>query len=177
MFGVGNGFEHWKHFVFLREINGARVFVGLSFVSKERGAVLDTSGHEIGVHDGALFYTLGQRHGFTVSASNGSPVYVLSKDLKMNTITVGPEPLRNTGSPHFALEKTNWNAKTPQANTLYLARNRYRQELFPCTITTLRDAAQITFTEAPALTPAGQSTVVYSRESGGLCCLGGGIIS
>ena len=36
------------------------------YVHSEKGDVLDWEGNVIGEHDGALFYTIGQRHGFRV---------------------------------------------------------------------------------------------------------------
>jgi tRNA U34 2-thiouridine synthase MnmA/TrmU len=48
---------------------------------------------EIGVHEGAILYTIGQRHGFTISKkeNNKKHLYVISKDLDQNTITVSTD--------------------------------------------------------------------------------------
>lgn len=56
----------------------------------EEGKVLDLDGRVIGTHEGAILYTIGQRHGFTVSniSQNQKNYYVVAKDLKNNTITV-----------------------------------------------------------------------------------------
>lgn len=48
------------------------------------GRVLDTSGKEVGTHDGVLLYTLGER----VSLSGG-PWYVLAKDIFKNELIAG----------------------------------------------------------------------------------------
>jgi Trk K+ transport system NAD-binding subunit len=37
------------------------------YIEQKRGDVLDTNGNAIGHHDGALFFTLGERHGFTIT--------------------------------------------------------------------------------------------------------------
>ena len=150
----------------------------MHFIPKEVGMVLDTRGREIGVHDGALFYTLGQRHGFTTNAA--VPLYVVGKDLQRNMLTVAPEP-RSPRSDlsegeSFRLQEANWIDQTPTLGETYYARNRYRQELFPCEIALSGEGVQVTMGEVATLTPAGQSCVVYSKIAHGLLCLGGGII-
>jgi len=51
------------------------------------GNFLDTSGKVVGTHCGAVNYTLGQRKGLGIAL--GAPVYVCSKDMQANTVTVG----------------------------------------------------------------------------------------
>ena len=51
------------------------------------GNFLDTSGKVVGMHCGAVNYTLGQRKGLGIAL--GAPVYVCSKDMQANTVTVG----------------------------------------------------------------------------------------
>lgn len=71
------------------------------FLTKElnpvKGDVLDEGGKVIGTHDGAILYTIGERHGFTVTTNNENQkyMYVLSKDLDKNTITVGTKEKKN----------------------------------------------------------------------------------
>jgi tRNA-specific 2-thiouridylase len=56
----------------------------------ESGKVLNIEGKEIGEHEGAILYTIGQRHGFAVYniSENQKNYYVAAKDLQNNTITV-----------------------------------------------------------------------------------------
>ena len=60
------------------------------YIEPQKGDVLNDVGEVIGVHDGAVFYALGERHGFTITkkTSNNERQYVVSKDIKANTITV-----------------------------------------------------------------------------------------
>ena len=61
-------------------------------IQSKKGAVLDMGGDVIGEHTGAWFYTIGQRRGFTVfgfGKEQPAPLYVISKDINKNTITVG----------------------------------------------------------------------------------------
>ncbi|USN57306.1 MAG: hypothetical protein H6766_02365 [Candidatus Peribacteria bacterium] len=51
---------------------------------KKVGDVLDMDGKKIGTHEGAYFYTRGQRHGFQTPMR----AYVVDTDVEANTITV-----------------------------------------------------------------------------------------
>ncbi len=64
------------------------------YIKTKRGDVLDEKGEIIGYHDGAVFFTLGERHGFTITkkTSKDEPYYVVGKDVKKNTITVTASP-------------------------------------------------------------------------------------
>jgi tRNA-specific 2-thiouridylase len=52
------------------------------------GAIVDQRGVVLGEHRGAHAYTVGQRHGLGIGASE--PLYVLETDTTANTVTVGP---------------------------------------------------------------------------------------
>ena len=52
------------------------------------GPIVDLQGTVLGEHAGAHVYTVGQRHGLGISASE--PLYVLATDTRSNTVTVGP---------------------------------------------------------------------------------------
>jgi tRNA-uridine 2-sulfurtransferase len=56
------------------------------------GPVLDLQGEQIGQHEGAYGFTIGQRRGLRLGspAPDGSRRYVLAVDLSGNTVTVGP---------------------------------------------------------------------------------------
>jgi len=141
------------------------------FVDEKPGKALDAQGKEVGVHEGAFFYALGQRHGF--EAVNGVPQYVIAKNVEKNTITVGPDPLAAQEKNTFTLEQKNWISGNPGAEDIYWGRNRYRQELFQCRI----EDETVTFLETISLAPSGQSFVVYEKHGEGLVCRGGGVIS
>jgi tRNA-specific 2-thiouridylase len=53
----------------------------------EPGAIIDTAGNELGVHQGSRSFTIGQRHGLGLGGRE--PLYVLSTDARANTVTVG----------------------------------------------------------------------------------------
>ena len=53
------------------------------------GDFLDASSTVVGKHRGAVRYTIGQRKGLGLSM--GAPVYVCAKNMRANTVLVGPE--------------------------------------------------------------------------------------
>jgi len=57
-------------------------------LGRRPGPIVDLDGAALGEHAGAHVYTVGQRHGLGVSASE--PLYVLATDTHSNTVTVGP---------------------------------------------------------------------------------------
>ena len=67
------------------------------FIKEKEGIVLGESGEYIGSHRGAYFYTLGERHGFTITKKgvDDAPYYIVAKDLVNNTVTVAHR-IKNT---------------------------------------------------------------------------------
>ncbi len=141
------------------------------FVKSENGEVLDTNGKVIGNHRGALFYTIGQRHGFEIKEedSQRDKYYVISKDIKKNTITVSDK------KDETSLIKNNYvlsdlniiNSIPKDLFCLY----RYRGEFHKISLN--RDNSTVIFDNIHENIAPGQSIVFYSSEE----CLGGGIIS
>jgi tRNA-specific 2-thiouridylase len=143
------------------------------YIDKKEGDVLSTEGKVIGVHDGALFYTIGERHGFTITqkTNNDVPVYVVSKDIEKNTITVGPkELLTSTTNKHdVLLEQCVWSGGVPDAEKMYTAQIRYHGAFIPCVY---KEGNHISFMESEPTLAAGQSVVLYDGEK----MMGGGIV-
>jgi len=146
------------------------------FISEKRGDVLSKENDVIGWHDGVYFYTLGQRHGFTVTkkGTDDTPYYVVGKNVDANTITVShKETSESTGvKTEIFLKNTNWiSSKFPISNKEYTARVRYRQALQYCKLSIDSDRVKIVFKD-PQIANPGQSAVIYDKQ----VCLGGGII-
>lgn len=136
------------------------------YIREQKGVVRNREGVEVGTHDGAWFYTLGQRHGF--SAQGGERMYVVEKNIEKNELVIAEKPIGESSNRSFRFSQQNWIAgELPKENLL--ARYRYRQTLLPVTI----NAHQVTF-EAPQSIASGQSLVVYDID--GHTCLGGAII-
>lgn len=157
------------------------------YIDSKEGNVLNEQGEIIGHHDGAVFFTLGERHGFTITkhSSEDAPLYVIAKDIDKNTITVGVKPghIISEWSGEKArgpeerihpgviqIKHTNWNIQ-PKVDTVYTAQIRYHGEQLPCTISASKDSTNIIF-NVPVLVSPGQSIVVYDGDT----CLGGGVV-
>lgn len=137
------------------------------------GAVLNEAGEVVGEHQGALVYTIGQRHGFTLTTHDTArqPHYVTHKDLTANTITVAPERPITNATAQWQLHSIVLPADLPPSIT---AQIRYRQTPFAVHILDRTADTLALQPTNPTDTPAsGQSCVLYSGER----CLGGGIIS
>ncbi|NTV30733.1 tRNA 2-thiouridine(34) synthase MnmA [candidate division WWE3 bacterium] len=71
-----------------------------------KGDVVDINGNVIGNHDGVPLYTIGQRHGFTLTNYQGMPVYVIKKDNQNNRLIVGRG--ERTLIEEFCLVEEHW---------------------------------------------------------------------
>ena len=152
------------------------------YIESKKGEVLlvpseaEGKSKVVGSHDGAIFFTLGERHGFVITekTENDKPYYVVRKNIKENTITVSTSP-NNSSSETFGpinIINTNWTI-LPEENKKYTAQIRYHGELLNCSIKVLKDnKAQIIF-DKDILIDSGQSIVVYEGD----ICLGGGIVA
>jgi tRNA-uridine 2-sulfurtransferase len=170
------------------------------YIKEKKGQVVNIAGEVIGYHDGAVFHTLGERHGFTITKK--SPIdgayYVVGKDVKKNILVVS-QSKNSKNSPAFALgdkrtgdprllnflnfsiflENTNWISKIPEPNKIYTAQIRYHGEFLPCRIKIFpRNKAEVIFQKLASNLPvknlvaAGQSCVIYDKD----ICLGGGVV-
>jgi tRNA-uridine 2-sulfurtransferase len=139
------------------------------YVEAAPGPIVLTGGREIGQHDGAIFYTIGQRSGLGVGG--GKPFYVLRKDMSTNTVVVtdDPEDLA-LHSDRIHLEDTHWIGAAPKAGKSYQVRFRHRGELVSCT---LDDRNTLKLKKPVKALAPGQSAVLYDGE----VCLGGGVMT
>jgi tRNA-uridine 2-sulfurtransferase len=97
-------------------------------LEKKPGNILDTSGKVLGEHEGAFSYTIGQRK--WIKVGGGPALFVVAKDTKNNTITVGTE----ADLALFASTCTlmDWLGTMPEEWKKYGAKIRYRQEDQEC---------------------------------------------
>ena len=135
-------------------------------------------GKWIGKHQGAHFFTVGQRKGLNVGGMT-EPLFVLSTDVKSNRIYVGQ------GQTHPGLyrrglkiipEEIHWVRRDLQMRNGesrdYLVRIRYRQELQEGTLHQRESGLYITFKEPQRGVAAGQFAAWYD----GTELLGSGVI-
>ena len=146
------------------------------YIETKKGDVLNEKGEIIGTHDGAVFFTLGERHGFTINKKkeNSKSLYVISKNIENNTITVSPRSDLGEEKLHRTVlcSNTNWILEIPKKNKVYSTQIRYHGELLSCKVEVQNDKkAQIIF-EKNVLVDKGQSIVIYDND----ICLGGGAV-
>lgn len=148
------------------------------FIEAKPGNILNIKGEIVGVHDGAIFYTIGARRGFTITKKSPDDprFFVVAKDLEKNTITVADKELEPevvysineivVPDMHFI------NGISPKETFECEVRIRYRQQKQKCTVSKENDGYHIVFKEPLNGIALGQSAVLYD----GTLCLGGGII-
>ena len=149
---------------------GIRDFLS-QYVDQQPGDIIDKkSGKVLGHHDGAIFYTLGQRHGLDVGG--GLPYYVIGKDMDKNEVYVTTDLNDNTlWKDTIKLSDVHWINEAPSEGK-YKIRVRHRAPLIDTSLS-FDDSDIILKLENPqrAIAP-GQSIVIYDGD----ICLGGGII-
>ena len=151
---------------------GIREFLS-QYVETKPGEIIDQNGAKIGRHDGAIFYTIGQRHGLDVGG--GLPLYVTGKNMAKNEVYVTSDIQdKNLWSLEISLVETHWINTKPKVGVRYQVRTRHRAPLAYCELVAIsKNVFQVKLDdEMRALTP-GQSAVFYEDD----VCIGGGIIS
>lgn len=145
---------------------GVREFLS-QYVSVEPGDVIDKkSGEKVGRHEGAIFYTLGQRHG--LGLGGGLPYYVIGKDMTKNEVYVTRDLNDDTlWRKTIELSSLHWVNNAP-ADGEYHVRVRHRAPL----VLAVLQGSTLQLSEPQRAITSGQSAVLYDGE----ICLGGGIV-
>ncbi len=145
------------------------------YVEAQPGDIIDQNGKVVGQHEGAIYYTIGQRHGLNVGG--GLPYYVTGKSMSKNEVYV-----TNDISDHslwtndLNLSAVHWIKDVPEVNTEIQVRTRHRATLVSAKITendTDNKSTEIRLNEPIRAATPGQSAVLYEND----ICLGGGIIA
>jgi tRNA-uridine 2-sulfurtransferase len=150
---------------------GIRDFLS-QYVEQKPGSIIDKqTGKILGHHDGAIFYTLGQRHG--IELGGGLPYYVVGKDMDKNEVYVTTDLNDKTlwkGS--VTLTDTHWINEKPLEGE-YRIRVRHRAPLVKARVAYQDDNVTLTLSDEQRAVAAGQSVVIYDND----ICLGGGIVT
>ena len=135
------------------------------------GNFLDVNGNIVGTHRGAAGYTLGQRKGLGVAM--GEPVYVCSKNMAENTVTLGSNEMLY----HKVLRANAWNwmpFETLTAPLRVTAKARSRQTEQPAWVYPEENGyARVEFDEPQRAITPGQAVVLYDGDT----VVGGGTIT
>lgn len=138
------------------------------------GKAVDTNGAEVGRHDGAVLYTLGER--IALKGAGPGPWYVVKKNMHENTLIVSHGHFTPSGDQSAVnLRETNWFDDAEVATEGISVETQYRYHGPIVSGKLLRKSDGATFTpDMPFPEPlaAGQSLVVYRDDA----CIGGGII-
>jgi len=156
---------------------GIRDFLQHELGAQQSGAIIDQNGLTIGEHDGAIFYTIGQRQGLGIGG--GLPYYVTGKNMDKNEVYVTTNlDDSSLWRKELVCTQNHWINESPIPGKTYQVRTRYRADLVECTVT-LEDGPIkaenrvkiVLSTEVRAITP-GQSAVLYDGNR----VVGGGIV-
>lgn len=145
---------------------GIREFLG-QYVDTVPGDIIDhDSGKTLGRHDGAIFYTIGQRHGLDIGG--GLPYYVVGKDMDKNEVYVSTN-LQDDAlwRREIQLGALHWIGEEA-GDGEYSIRVRHRAPLVPARLT----GDTLHLDEPQRAVAAGQSVVLYRDD----VCLGGGVV-
>lgn len=126
------------------------------------GQFLDMSGNVIGTHSGMIAYTVGQRRG--LGTGFGARTYVISKNAKNNTVTLGKD--EDLFSKSLNATDINYIPFDTLDSPIKLkAKVRYRMEEKDCTIfPTGTNSALVEFDKPQRAFSPGQSVVFYDGE-------------
>ena len=199
--------EHGLHNAYKKESMGV-CFVGevgmkdflKEYIDIEPGEIREIESEKVlGYHEGAIFYTIGQRHGLYLNGEKGTindglPYYVVKKDVEKNIVYVSKNlnhdaiwtkelklkdvviRTNTIDSRHFATngervseEPRNDGRDEACRESTVLVRLRHRAPLIPATF----DGETLRFESEIKRPASGQSAVLYDGE----ICVGGGIIA
>lgn len=130
------------------------------------GQVVNREGEVVGEHEGAAYYTVGQRKGLGVAA--GVPLYVTKTNVARNTVTVGHDrdlyrKTLYTEPAHWIsgrLPKPLWHGRTGTFDVGI----RYRMQAAPARVTASKDGLKIVFKDAQRGPTPGQFAALYDGD-------------
>jgi len=142
------------------------------YIHKKPGQFKTLAGQVVGAHEGAHYYTMGQRRGLAIGGP-GEPWFVVGKDMENNVVYV-EQGEDHPALHHSALVATSvsWVGTAPSFPLECTAKIRYRSPDQACRVTKKGSELHVHFRERQkAITPR-QSIVFYQGD----LCLGGAII-
>ncbi len=139
-----------------------------------KGNIKKLDGKVVGVHDGIINFTIGQRKGIKVA--DKEPLYVLEINAKKNEIIVGPK--KNLIKKKINLENLNLlnNNDKELAKDIFI-KVRSTGKLLKAKVELSNNTAKVHLLEDEFGISPGQACVFYSKNSNGYKVLGGGWIT
>lgn len=147
---------------------GIREFLS-QYVDTVPGEIIDHDSRRVlGRHDGAIFYTIGQRHGLDIGG--GLPYYVVGKSMDKNEVYVSTNLQDEALWRHdIRLGALHWIDGAIRESGEFQIRVRHRATLVPATLS----GDTLHLDDAQRAVAPGQSIVLYDDD----VCVGSGIIS
>ena len=141
--------------------------------SFQKGNIKDMNGKVIGVHEGIINFTIGQRRGIKVAAKE--PLYVIEINAKKNEIIVGPK--NKLIQKHIKLINLNILCKQNELKDEIYVKVRSTGKLLNAKVDLVDGFAKVNLLEDEYGISPGQACVFYSKNSDGCRVLGGGWIT
>ena len=141
--------------------------------SFKKGNIKNLEGQVIGVHDGIINFTIGQRKGIKVSDKD--PLYVLKINSEKNEIVVGPK--ENLGKKNIILKNINLLSDKSEFNKNIYVKVRSTGKLLDAKVNFKdKNNAKVDLVDAEDGISPGQACVFYNKDTLGYKVLGGGWI-
>jgi len=150
---------------------GIREFLS-QYVERTSGNIVDIKTREVlGRHDGAIFYTIGQRHGLDIGG--GLPYYVVGKDMDTQEVFV-TKNLNDEALWRRELQATSvhWIGGSLPSGSRVQVRLRHRGALVGAKVHSEGDNLRVMLDEPERAVSPGQSVVFYDDQE----CKGGAIV-
>ncbi len=143
----------------------------------EAGDIVHVDGRVLGRHTGIINYTVGQRRGLGIAASE--PLYVVKLDPARHEVVVGPREALLSRT--LELRDVNWLGAGPfeiavAGGREVLVRIRSTGPLQPATVVSENGAVLVQLADGEEGVSPGQACVFYAASGGGERLLGGGWI-
>ena len=142
--------------------------------SLKKGNIKNLNGDVIGVHDGIINFTIGQRKGIKVA--NKEALYVIKIDAENNEIIVGGR--EHLGKKKINLKSINLLSEKKELGQNILVKVRSTGKLLSANVNILNDdKAEVKLDNSEDGISPGQACVFYKEDQYGYKVLGGGWIT
>ena len=141
--------------------------------SFKKGNIKDKSGKVLGVHDGIINFTIGQRRGIKIAAEEA--LYVVDINPELNEIIVGTR--KDLIKRHISLRDINLLCEKKVFENEILVKIRSTGKLIKSKLILEKNDAKLELLEDEYGISPGQACVFYSKDKYGDKVLGGGWIS
>jgi tRNA-specific 2-thiouridylase len=123
----------------------------------EKGPVVDINGNIIGIHEGILSFTIGQRKGIQVNINQ--PLYVVDIDAENNTVIIGEK--EDTFKRKFLVENINWLVPQDEIPQEVTVKIRSQHNPARAKIKKINSSALVEFIKPQMAITPGQLAVFY----------------